>query len=127
AGTPAVTFDARGLRAGLSLGAVTGVISGIPSVRGVFPVLLYATNAALTASAPLTISLSTGAPGITSALARGGLQGQNFTYTIVASNNPTSFTCGPLPAGLSFDSSIGRISGPPVPSGIFPVVITASN
>ena len=50
-----------------------------------------------------------------------------FTYTIMASNSPTSFNASPLPAGLSIDTTTGVISGIPAASGTFLVEISASN
>jgi hypothetical protein len=126
-GTLPITFGAEGLPDELSLEPTNGVISGIPLVTGVFDVAIFATNAAMTTTEQLALTLTTGAPGITSALSASGKQGQNFTYTIAASNNPTSFSASALPVGLSFDPVAGVISGPPIVSGTFPITLGAIN
>jgi hypothetical protein len=126
-GTTPITFGADGLPAGLSLDPDSGVLSGIPAVMGVFDVTVYATNAAMTTTGQLVITLTTGIPGITSPLSAGGKQGQAFSYTIAASNNPASFSASGLPAGLNLDPATGVIAGPPIVSGIFPVTIGAAN
>jgi hypothetical protein len=126
-GTLPITFGADGLTNGLSLEPTNGIISGIPLTTGVFSLTIYATNAAMTTTGQLVLTFTTGAPGITSALAASGKQGQVFSYTIVANNNPTALSVSVLPAGLNFDPVSGIISGPPIVSGIFPITITASN
>jgi hypothetical protein len=126
-GTTPITFGADGLPAGLSVDPVSGVLSGIPAVMGVFDVTVYATNAAMTTTEQLVITLTTGIPGITSRLSASGKQGQNFSYTIIASNNPTSFSASGLPAGVDLDPATGVMAGPPIVSGTFPVTIVAAN
>jgi hypothetical protein len=51
------------------------------------------------------------APAITSQLTRTVNQGQSVSYTITATNSPTSFGASGLPAGLSVNTSNGVISG----------------
>ena len=110
-GTLPIEFGAEGLPEGLALDPLSGVIAGVPAVTGLFNVTLYATNAAMTTTGQLTISLTTGVPGITSALAANGIQGLAFNYTITASNDPVSFSCSLLPVGMSFDPATAVISG----------------
>src|SRR6266404_1147794 len=70
----------------------------------------------------------TAAPVITSPLTACGTVGVAFSYTITATNNPTSFTASPLPAGLSVNTSTGVISGTPTKANrTTNVTITASN
>src|SRR5205814_10198967 len=66
-------------------------------------------------------------PVITSPLTACGTVGSPFSYTITATNNPTSFTASPLPAGLTVNTSTGVISGTPTQARTTPVTITASN
>jgi len=72
-----------------------------------------------------TASVAT--PVIYSPLTASGSVGSAFSYSILASNAPTSFGASNLPAGLTNNSSTGVISGTPTAAGTNNVTITASN
>lgn len=67
------------------------------------------------------------APVITSSLTASGTQGEAFTYTITATNTPTSFSASNVPAGLSLNASTGVLSGTPTGGGARSVTIRAIN
>ncbi|HEX3798687.1 MAG TPA: immunoglobulin domain-containing protein [Verrucomicrobiae bacterium] len=125
-GSAPITFGVDSLPDGLTLGT-NGLISGVPTVSGVFDTTVYATNPAITVSSNLEITLVSGVPGITSSLTNSGQQGKVFTYKITASNNPISFSAVGLPPGINLDPVSGTISGPSLVSGIYLVTIGASN
>ncbi|CAM4437389.1 putative Ig domain-containing protein [Flavobacterium terrigena] len=85
----------------------------------------YNTNATIPITNCTTNSLSP--PVITSVLTGSGAQGSSFTYTITATNTPTSYNATGLPTGLSINTTTGVISGTPSVSGTFNVTITATN
>ena len=126
-GSPPITFGAIGLPDGLSMNLLNGAITGVPTVAGIFQITLFATNAAQTAATNLVLTLATDIPAITSATNAAGQQAIAFSYAITATNNPVSFGAGPLPAGLTVDTSSGIISGAPLVSGNFPITIGATN
>jgi hypothetical protein len=64
---------------------------------------------------------------ITSALTATGTCSAAFSYQITATNNPTLYCAGTLPAGLSLDTATGLISGTPTASGTTRVTIGATN
>lgn len=74
---------------------------------------------------PYTESLP--APVISSSLTKSGIVGSALSYTITASNTPTSYNATPLPAGLSINTSTGVISGTPSAVGITNTTISATN
>ncbi len=75
-----------------------------------------------------TIIASGSPPSITSALTASGTYGTAFsTYTITASNGPTSYGATGLPTGLSVNTTNGQITGTPTQTGTFSVDISASN
>src|SRR5438552_4215596 len=77
-------------------------------------------------SSPQTFTIAA-PPVITSPLTACGTVNVAFSYTITASNNPTSYNATGLPAGLNVNTSTGVISGTPTGTGTTSVTITASN
>ncbi|UAY51961.1 beta strand repeat-containing protein [Ferruginibacter albus] len=71
----------------------------------------------------------TPAPVVTnSVLTASGTNGVAFsTYTITATNFPTSYNATGLPTGLSINTSNGQITGTPSVGGTFNVTISATN
>ena len=128
-GSP-TSFTATPLPAGLSIVAATGVISGTPTAVGTTSVLLGATNSTGTGNATLTITVAAAgfAPAITNnPLTAGGTVGTPFSFTIVASGSPTSYSASPLPAGLSIVAATGAITGTPTSTGTTAVLLGATN
>jgi hypothetical protein len=118
-GSPSARISATGLPAGLTIDAVTGVISGMTAFEGSAAVTLTVTDGAFTTSAilQLTFTADPALPVITSPNSAALTPGVFFSYTIIAPtsvgpSDPTIFTLiGTLPAGLSFDAATGTISG----------------
>lgn len=128
-GSP-TSFSAVPLPPGLSVATATGAITGTPTTVGTTNVLLGATNGSGTGNATLTITVAAAgvAPIITnSPLSTGGAVGTPFSFTIVASGSPTSFSAAPLPAGLSIVAATGAITGTPTTVGTTNVLLGATN
>ncbi|MCD9853450.1 YDG domain-containing protein [Epilithonimonas sp. JDS] len=65
-------------------------------------------------------------PTITSSLTKSTIYGTGDTYTITASNTPTSYSTGTLPAGFSFSGAIVTKASN-VEAGIYNISISATN
>lgn len=83
------------------------------------PKITELTGTGFTASLPVPI--------ITSSLAVSTRVAKSFSYTITASNSPTSYTATPLPTGLFLNPSTGEISGTPTDVGTILVTLGATN
>jgi hypothetical protein len=66
-------------------------------------------------------------PVITSPTIASGTYGSPFSYTIVAANSPTTFSASGFPAGLTFNTVTGVISGTLGAAGTFPIALGATN
>ena len=122
-----VSFASSGLPSGLSMSS-SGVIFGTPTVGGVFNVTIQATNAGGTGTATLKLTITPLPPVINSALTYQKQGNESVSYTITATNNPTSYTAtrtGGLPTGLTFTGS--TISGICSVPGVYNITITATN
>lgn len=75
-----------------------------------------------------TLTVNAAVPVVTAA-APTGTVGAAFTYTIVATNTPTSYaiSSGNLPTGLALNTATGAITGTPSAAGSFSVDVTATN
>ncbi|HEY3320228.1 MAG TPA: putative Ig domain-containing protein [Planctomycetota bacterium] len=120
------SFGAEGLPDGLFMNPATGVISGTPTLFGVYNVPVTATNASGTDAEILVITINQIPPTITSPLNVTGLKAQLFVYQIqTTGSQPQQYDAAPLPAWLTLNSNV--LSGTPPDSGLFSFTISASN
>ena len=103
---------------GLSFSTTTGQLSGTPtSIQSATNYTITATNAAGSATATFTLTVSSAAPAFSlSSTAETRVATTAITgYTITSTGAPiTSYSLvGSLPAGLSFSTANGRITGTP--------------
>lgn len=65
---------------------------------------------------------------ISPAQAPTGTRGQPFSYTLLASTPPTTWTlqAGSLPPGLTLTPSTGSVDGTPTVGGVYPLTLTAT-
>jgi len=113
---------ANSLPPGLSLNTSTGVISGIPTTLGSFPLTATVQDSSVpaqTASAALTISIqSAGGLHITTPSLPPGMTATSYSTSLNATGGVPPFTWsvinGQLPAGLTLDAKTGLISGIPI-------------
>jgi hypothetical protein len=121
------SFNVTGLPAGLSANTTTGAISGTPTAAGTFSVSLSANNS-IGPGPVTTLTLTVGNPPIiTSSTTASAVASTAFTYTITATNSPTSYAASGLPIGLSVNTSTGVISGTANLAGTFNLTISAAN
>ncbi|MDQ6622429.1 MAG: putative Ig domain-containing protein [Verrucomicrobiota bacterium] len=125
AGNMPTTFSAETLPAGLSLDPNTGLITGTPTVGGIFLVKITAHGATAEASASVRIEIT--APRITSANYPPPIElGDSFTYQITATHTPTSYSATGLPPGFQLDAATGIISGVATQAGIYSATISVA-
>ncbi|MDO8545375.1 MAG: putative Ig domain-containing protein [Opitutaceae bacterium] len=129
-GSP-TSYSASPLPPGIVFNTATGVFSGSPTTAGTTDVLLGATNATVTGSSTLRITVAGASvsPVITNfPLTAAGTVGTPFsTYTIVATGLPTSYGATNLAPGLVVDSSTGAITGTPTQAATTFVTLAATN
>jgi hypothetical protein len=121
---------------GLALNSATGAITGTPSAAGTFPFSVKVTDngsPAQTAAQSFSASITVGLTITTTTLPNGT---ENSVYPPVAlaaqSGTPPykwslNSGSGPLPAGLSLNSSNGAISGTPTAAGAFPITVKVTD
>jgi hypothetical protein len=127
-------YGATGLPSGISINNSSGLISGtaaVGSAGSYSGIISIAPPGAGTnnLSYVLVVDAAVGTPAITSATTATATVGQSFTYTVTASNSPTSFNVGTLPAGLSFNSGTNQITdnGGTMVAGTYTVSLSANN
>jgi hypothetical protein len=127
------SFTVTGLPAGLTA-STTGYISGkLPAIKkpptpDVYTIPISATNPVGTRANQLTITVNPpSAPAITSVTSTAAVEGAPFSYSITATNSPTSYSTSTLPGGLSLNGATGLISGTPTSVGQTILTIGATN
>jgi len=117
------------LPGGLTINTSTGIISGVPTTATTSTVTVSAINTGGIGTKVVTITIAPAVPNvpvISSSPTAGGTVGTTFSYSITATNTPTSYSIGGvLPAGLIFSNSV--ISGTPTTAGTYIDTIKATN
>jgi endonuclease YncB( thermonuclease family) len=125
-GATAVSFGGAAA-ASFTLNSPTQITATSPA-GAASPVDITVTNGGVTSPASSSdLFTYVAAPSITSSLTASGTYGSAFsTYTIAASNAPTSFNATGLPPGLTVSTSSGAITGTPTDTSGSPYSVTLS-
>lgn len=126
------------LPVGLSLDAITGLLSGVPVAEGTYQYSVTASNAFGTSQAQLlSINILPAVPVISSPVNAQAVVGVPFVFSITATGNPQVYGATPsgaptgnilpLGVGLQLDTSTGVISGTPTTLGFYKFTISATN
>ena len=133
---PITVYSAAGIApTGLTFSAASGLISGIPTLSGDFPVTLAATNVNGQGTFNVVLRINSNvAPNITSAATAAAVPVGTLNanvYTITGTNGPlTGFAVvapSTLPPGLALNPTTGVVSGTPTASGIFTTTMSVTN
>ena len=88
----------------------------------------------LSSATPNTLALyhfdtdaNVAAPAITSPTSANGYVGAAFTYQIIGTLDPTSYSASGVPTGLSIDESMGVVSGALTVPGVSVITLNATN
>jgi Tfp pilus assembly protein PilV len=129
-GTAPLVFSATGLPPGLTIDAVSGIISGMPSAAGTYAAVVVkitdAFNATITANYSVTIS---SAPTITTGSLPSSTVDRPYpsiNMTAGGGTAPLSWSAIGLPGGLTI-SAAGVISGTPTTVGAFTPTVTVTD
>ena len=117
-----ILFSASDLPLGLSIDS-RGYITGIPRDFGSFNSKIYVSNNLGSDFKNLDITVFCSLDDILNAYKTYGDIGKYFTYNIYAKGAVDYYGAENLPAGLSINSSNGKITGEPLIDGIFKVKI----
>ena len=120
-GTKPYTWVLTGtLPAGLSFNTATGTISGTPTMISAGSSLTFKVTdsgtPAQSSSKTLTLTVSAATLSVSTISLPTGQVGKSYTTTLVAAGGTTPYTwsvTGTLPAGLSFNTTSGLLSGTP--------------
>jgi len=118
-----------GAPAGLQLNQFTGVLSGVPSQGGTFPLLVVATDSAgQQTQRPLTLTVNQTIT-ISPATIPSGSVGAPYSQTFAATGGlaPFVYIISVNPPGLTFNPATGVLSGTPTQTGVFEFTIRASD
>src|SRR4051812_40902198 len=120
-------YSATGLPSGLLVNASSGIISGAPTTAGTASGTISLNSNGVTNNFTYTLAVNavTGTPAINSLTTASATVGTAFSYTVSASNTPTSYNIGTLPPGLS--ASGNAITGQPTTAGTYQVALSANN
>jgi hypothetical protein len=106
------------------LGTITGTVGVTYSFNFYRDVCYYS----CTLLGTYNLTVVSASPAVSSSGTASGTVGSVFpTYTITATNSPTSYNATGLPAGLSVNTSNGQITGTPTTYGTSTVTISATN
>ncbi len=105
----------------------TGVVRFTPQSLGAKTANVRFDSGGSSTLASLTGNSVPAAPVISSPATASGVNGSAFTYSITATNSPTSFGAAGLPVGLTVNTGTGVISGAPSVTGTFSATISATN
>jgi uncharacterized protein (TIGR03437 family) len=132
-GAPPLTWSAAGLPNGLAINPTSGLISGTPTVLGVFSATVTLTDSGTPTAQTQSVTLNgnVSQPPLTVNCGAVGklVQGQVYALECTASGGtkPYKWSAGGLPNGISIDSSSGLISGTPTVLGPFSASITVTD
>ena len=131
ANTP-ISYSLTSAPAGVSIDSASGLITITGTVTpGTYNFSVVATNATASDTQGFTLTVNPPAPVITSATSATFTIGTAESFTVTATNAPTSFSIGGdiLPSGVSFNTITGTLTGTPATGTdkTYNLIVTATN